>query len=133
MYRFVLGGVACSCDTANELREAAGLPTRAASMPSSPEPRVVRKKRKYRRRKNVVTTEEPTAAETAAEPEPVKKRRKKRAKRTTKENTYNVADLPIVKGGLGWDVVDRVAKRLGKKVQDKRQLRSDLLKRKHMG
>jgi hypothetical protein len=130
MYRFVLSGMACACDTAKELREAAGLATK----PAPSEPRIVRRKRKYRRRKaaleNIHVAEEPAAEPPA---EPAKKRRKKRAKRMTKQNTYKVADLPIVKGGLGWDVVDRVAKRLGKKVQDKRQLRSDLLKRKNMG
>jgi hypothetical protein len=120
--------MACACDTAEELRDAAGLRP-AASMPTStPGPRI--KRRKYRRRKNVVVEEEPTAVET--EPAPAKKRRKKRAKRATKENTYNVADLPLIKEGISWEVVEKVAKRLGKKVQDKRRLRSDLLARKNM-
>jgi hypothetical protein len=126
MYRFVLGGMACACDTAEELRDAAGLRP-AASMPApTPGPRI--KRRKYRRRKPVESSEVAEVAEEA----PAKKRRKKRAKRVTKENTYNVADLPVIKEGISWEVVEKVAKRLGKKVLDKRQLRSDLLARKKM-
>jgi hypothetical protein len=107
MYRFVLNGTECQCETAEELRAAVG---------EGPVRRPV-KKRAYKKR----TTKK-------AKKVPTKK------KRTSSQQGYKIADLPYVErkeGGITWAVVKKVAKKYPEVNQ--RQLRIDLKKRQEMG
>jgi hypothetical protein len=83
------------------------------------------------------TIEELQAIAGMATPQPranKKKARKKRRTSSVRLNTYEIKDLPFIEGGIGWEVVHRVAKKLGKKkVKSPKELRTDLVTRKTMG